>query len=596
MVYRTHNCNQLSKEHVGEHVVLSGWVNTRREHGGILFFDLRDRWGITQVTMDQSQVSEELFHDGNSLKNEYVIRLEGEVIKRPEANINKKLTTGEIEVSVKSLLILGKSKSILPFEINKNLPLSDEISIKYRYLDIRREVTKELILLRHELVRFVRNFFYEKSFIEVETPLLSKSTPEGARDFLVPSRLHAGDFYALPQSPQQYKELLMVGGIDKYFQIARCLRDEDTRADRAAEHTQIDFEMSFVSRDDVIAVIEELIISLSDKFSDKKLMSDPLPRLKYHDVMNEYGTDKPDLRFDMKLVDISEDVRDSSFKVFSSQVANGGVVKSINAQGCSHFSRKDMDDLVKLAGVYGAKGLAWFNVTDDGLVSPIAKFFTDEQKKTLADKMNAKPGDLLLFVADKLDIANVALGQIRSHLGDVLKLKDENILAFAIVVDFPMFEYNEDEKRLQPLHHMFTLPKKEDLHLLDTAPLDVISNQYDLVCNGYECCSGSLRIHTRELQEKIMSMIGITGEEQIEKFGHLLEAFEYGAPPHGGAAPGVERTLMVLTGATRLKDTVAFPKTQNGRDLMMNAPSNVSEEQLRDLYLRIRKIAGKASE
>jgi len=593
MVYRTHNCNQLNKEHVGERVVLSGWVNTRREHGGILFFDLRDRWGITQVTMDQSQVTDELFHDGNSLKNEYVVRVEGEVVKRPEANINEKLITGEIEVSVKSLVILSKCKSILPFEINKNLPLSDEISIKYRYLDIRREVTKELILLRHELVRFVRNFFYEKSFVEVETPLLSKSTPEGARDFLVPSRLHAGDFYALPQSPQQYKELLMVGGIDKYFQIARCLRDEDTRADRAAEHTQIDFEMSFVSRDDVIAVIEELIIALSGKFSDKKLMASPLPRLKYHDVMNEYGTDKPDLRFGMKLVDVSEDVRDSNFKVFSSQVAKGGVVKSINAQGCSHFSRKDMDNLVKLAGIYGAKGLAWFNVTEDGLVSPIAKFFTDEQKKALIDKMGAKTGDLLLFVADRLEIANVALGHIRSHLGDVLKLKDENVLAFAIVVDFPMFEYNEDEKRLQPLHHMFTLPKKEDLHLLDSAPLEVISNQYDLICNGYECCSGSLRIHTRELQEKIMGMIGITDEEQSEKFGHLLEAFDYGAPPHGGAAPGVERTLMVLTGATRLKDTVAFPKTQNGRDLMMNAPSSVSEEQLRELYLRIRKVASK---
>jgi len=591
MLYRTHKCNQLTKKNIGEEVVLSGWVNTVREHGGILFVDIRDRGGVTQLTMDLSKVSEDLFKQMDSLKNEYVIRVEGDVLERPEKNINQKIKTGEIEVSVKNLVVLSACEKNLPFEINKSIPLSDEISIKYRYLDLRREETKNFILLRHKMIHFVRQFFNEKSFIEIETPLLSKSTPEGARDFLVPSRLHSGHFYALPQSPQQYKELLMVAGMDRYFQLARCLRDEDTRADRAAEHTQIDFEMSFVNRDEIIAIIEDLVTQLAEKFSDKKLMSKPLPRLKYHDVMNQYGSDKPDLRFDMKLVNISEEVKDSDFKVFSSQVENGGVVKGINAKGCGHFSRKDLDNLVNLVKIYGAKGLAWFNVTEDGITSPIAKFFTDSQKEAVIKKMNAEPGDLLLFVADKLNTANISLGSLRSHFGDVLKLKDENILAFAFVVDFPMFEYDEEKERLQPVHHMFTLPKKEDLHLLDSKPLEVISNQYDLICNGYECCSGSLRIYTRELQEKIMGMIGISEEERNEKFGHLLEAFEYGAPPHGGAAPGVERMLMVLTGATRLKDTVAFPKTQNGRDLMMQSPSDVSKEQLRELHLRTRKTA-----
>jgi len=591
MLYRTHKCNQLTKKNIGEEVVLSGWVNTVREHGGILFVDIRDRGGVTQLTMDLSKVSEDLFKQMDSLKNEYVIRVEGDVLERPEKNINQKIKTGEIEVSVKNLVVLSACEKNLPFEINKSIPLSDEISIKYRYLDLRREETKNFILLRHKMIHFVRQFFNEKSFIEIETPLLSKSTPEGARDFLVPSRLHSGHFYALPQSPQQYKELLMVAGMDRYFQLARCLRDEDTRADRAAEHTQIDFEMSFVNRDEIIAIIEDLVTQLAEKFSDKKLMSKPLPRLKYHDVMNQYGSDKPDLRFDMKLVNISEEVKDSDFKVFSSQVENGGVVKGINAKGCGHFSRKDLDNLVNLVKIYGAKGLAWFNVTEDGITSPIAKFFTDSQKEAVIKKMNAEPGDLLLFVADKLNTANISLGSLRSHFGDVLKLKDENILAFAFVVDFPMFEYDEEKERLQPVHHMFTLPKKEDLHLLDSKPLEVISNQYDLICNGYECCSGSLRIYTRVLQEKIMGMIGISEEERNEKFGHLLEAFEYGAPPHGGAAPGVERMLMVLTGATRLKDTVAFPKTQNGRDLMMQSPSDVSKEQLRELHLRTRKTA-----
>ncbi len=594
MVYRTHNCSELTKEDIGKSVTLSGWVHTRREHGGILFIDLRDRWGITQLTIDHSKVSEELFEVFNALRNEFVIKADGEVTARPEENINKKLNTGDIEVSVTSLSILSKCGSSLPFEINKNLPLSDEISIKYRYLDIRREVTKNFIVLRHEIVRHVREFFYRKDFVEVETPLLSKSTPEGARDFLVPSRLYPAHFYALPQSPQQYKELLMVGGVDKYFQIARCLRDEDTRADRAAEHSQIDFEMSFVTRDDILDILEELVVGLAGKFSDKKLLFKPLPRFKYHDMMNQYGSDKPDLRFDMKLVDVSEEVKGSDFKVFTSVVKKGGAVKGINSKGCSHFSRKDMDELVKLVGIYGAKGLAWFTVTEDGVNSPIAKFFSDEQKKNIVEKMDGKPGDLLMFVADKLNTTNIALGHLRSHLGDLLKLKDDNVLAFAFVVDFPVFEYNEEEKRIQPVHHMFTLPKEEYIDKLEEEPLEAISTQYDLICNGYECCSGSLRIYTRELQERVMEMIGISKEEREEKFSHILEAFDFGAPPHGGAAPGVERMIMVLTGANRLKDTVAFPKTQNGRDLMMDSPSEASTEQLRELHLRLKKAIGKA--
>jgi len=586
MVYRTHLCNELRISHVGQNVVLSGWVMRRREHGGLIFIDLRDREGITQLTIDRSKSNPGLFALVQQLKDEYVIRVEGVVAERPADKKNPKLATGDIEINITRCDILNECKG-LPFEIDKDDEIPESFTVTYRYLDLRRERTRNIIILRDRLISFIRQLLHGKGFVEVETPLLSKSTPEGARDFLVPSRIYPGKFYALPQSPQQYKQLLMVAGIDRYFQIARCLRDEDTRADRVAEHTQLDMEMSFVTRNDIEDLLNEIIIKVCEKFTDKKLMYKPLPRLTYHDVMNDYGTDKPDIRFEMKIADLTDHVKNSDFNIFKEIIASGGAVKAINARGCADFSRKKVDALIEKVKELGGKGLASLHFSAGGVKSPVAKFFSAGTIEAIRKDMKADAGDLVLMLADRPQQALAVMGGLRLHLGDELKLKDPNLLGFCIIHDFPMFEWDEVNKRYDPVHHMFTSPKEEDIPKLDTDPLAVISTQVDLVCNGYELCSGSIRTHKREIQEKVMRLLGLSKEEMLEKFGHLLEALEFGAPPHGGAAPGIERLLMVLVGTDRLRDVIAFPKTQTGRDLMMDSPSPVTEEQLKELHLKL---------
>jgi len=586
MIYRTHNCSELRTAHIGKHVVLSGWVMRKREHGGLIFIDLRDREGITQLTASESKSPAALFALIQQIKNEYVIRIEGTVVERPAETKNPKLATGDIEVEITKCEVLNECKQ-LPLEVNKNDEISEAITIKYRYLDLRRERSRSFIILRDKVITFLREFLHAKGFIEVETPFLSKSTPEGARDFLVPSRIYPGEFYALPQSPQQYKQLLMVAGFEKYFQIARCLRDEDTRADRAAEHTQLDMEMSFVDRSDVEELLDELIIKVCEKFSDKKLLAAPLPRLSYFDVIRDYGTDKPDIRFEMKLVDVSDIAKKSDLHVFKDVVENGGITRAITAKGCADFSRKKVEGLVEYAQQLGAKGLVSFHILSGSVKSPVAKYFNEKVMHELKKRTGAETGDLILMVADKPKQANAVMAALRSHLAEILGLKDPNILGFCIVHDFPMFEWDEQNKRYDPVHHMFTKPKDEDLSKLDTDPLDIISTQVDVVCNGYELCSGSMRNHRRDVQEKIMGLVGLSKEEMDHKFGHLLAALEFGAPPHGGAAPGIDRLLMMLAGTDRLRDVIAFPKTQMGRDLMMDSPSPVSEEQLKELHLKL---------
>jgi aspartyl-tRNA synthetase len=586
MTYRTHNCSELRLSDVGQNVVLSGWVMRKREHGGLVFIDLRDREGVTQLTIDRSKSDPELFARVLALKDEYVVRIEGDVVERPAETKNPKLATGEVEVNITACDVLNECKQ-LPFEIDKDDEIPESFIVTYRYLDMRRDRTRKLLILRDRLLAFIRDLLHGKGFVEVETPLLSKSTPEGARDFLVPSRIYPGRFYALPQSPQQYKQLLMIAGIDKYFQIARCLRDEDTRADRVAEHTQLDMEMSFVTRDDIEDLLDEIIIKVCEKFTDKKLMQTPLPRLSYREVMTSYGTDKPDIRFAMKLLDVTEEVKQSDFNIFKKIIAEGGAVKAITAKGCADFSRKKVDALIEKTKDVGGKGLASLHFFADGVRSPVAKFFPDDVIEAIRQRTKAEAGDLVLMVADAPDKALEIMGALRLHLADELQLKDPNLLGFCIIHDFPMFEWDEINQRYDPVHHMFTSPREVDIPKLDTNPLDIISTQVDLVCNGYELCSGSIRIHKRDIQEKVMSLVGLSKEDMQQKFGHLLEALEFGAPPHGGAAPGIERLLMVLVGTDRLRDVIAFPKTQLGRDLMMDSPSPVTDEQLKELHLKL---------
>lgn len=583
--YRTHTCGELTPQEVGNKVTLTGWVNSRRDHGGVIFFNLRDRYGLTQVVCS-SDATPATVETVKQLHYEYVVTVEGEVKKRPPEAVNPNLVTGEIEVWASRIEIDNPSKQ-LPFAIDVEEPANEAALLKYRYLYLRRQSLKATMIQRSLITRAARDFLNERGFLEMETPLLTKTTPEGARDFLVPSRNFPGTFYALPQSPQQYKELLMVAGFDKYFQIARAMRDEDPRIDRQPEHTQIDIEMSFVEREDVLRLLEDLIVHLTEKASDRKLLFKPLPRLTYADVMEKYGSDKPDLRFGMEIKDVSEVVRGSDFRVFSSALAQkNGVVKGIVAPGCGNYSRKQLDGVIEEAKKMGLKGLLWI-IPGAKPRSSGGKNLGEAMLNTIAQNMGAKEGDLVLLAADHKDVAGNGLGLIRLHFGDVLGLRDPKIVAFAFVIDFPMFKWDEERKRYDPVHHMFVRPKEEHIPLLDTDPLNVLSTQYDMVCNGYEMCSGSLRIHQRPLQEKVMRMMGLADEEIQEKFGHLLEAFEYGAPPHGGAAPGLDRLVMVLTGTPDMRDVVLFPKTQTGKDLLMGAPSPASDAQLKDLSLKV---------
>lgn len=583
--YRTHHCNELTIKDKGKKVRLSGWVKARRDHGGLIFLDIRDFYGLTQCVFDPKK--KDAFKIADKIKLESTVCCEGKVRARPKGMINSKLRTGEIEVEVTKINVLNKSRS-LPFEIAQEKKISEEIRLKYRFLDLRREKMKRNIVFRDKVIKFIRDYLTKRDFLEIETPILGTSTPEGARDYLVPSRLHPGKFYALPQSPQQYKQLLMVAGIDKYYQIARCFRDEDLRADRSPEFTQLDLEMAFVEQKEILDLCEDLFTQIVEKLSSKKIHHKPWPRLSYKEAIENYGTDKPDLRFGMKLIDISKDVEGCRFEVFKKALAEKGFVKGIACPDAEKFSRKDLDKLIDFVKQFGARGLAWLSLTKK-IKSPISKFFSNKQIEKIAKKMRAKKGDILFFVADKPKVVHESLGELRCFLARKLNLIDNKLASFAFIVDWPLFEWNEEEKRYDPMHHIFTAPKEEDLPLLDTNPLKVHSWQHDMVLNGVEIGGGSIRISDRKIQEKIFELIKLDRREAQKKFSHLLSAFEYGAPPHGGIAPGIDRFLMVVLDEPSIREVVAFPKNQKAEDLMMGAPSEVVEERLSELYIKIKK-------
>lgn len=582
---RTHRCGDVTSENIGQEVCLMGWVQRRRDHGGLIFIDLRDREGIIQLALDPDRDLASL-QKAEQVRNEFVVAAKGKVSPRPDGTVNPKMKTGEVEVEISELKILNRSETP-PFMVDEFSEVAENIRLKYRYLDLRRPALQNNLLMRHLVAKTVRNYLDGQGFIEIETPVLTKSTPEGARDYLVPSRVNTGSFYALPQSPQLFKQLLMVSGFDRYFQIVKCFRDEDLRADRQPEFTQIDCELSYVTRDDVMGVMEGMVASIFKEAigADVQL---PMARLSYDEALDRFGVDNPDLRFDLELITITDLVAKSNFKVFADVAASGGLVKALNAKGCATFSRKELDDLTEFVKIYGAKGLAWVKVTEGGWQSPIAKFFTDAELAALNDKLGAEVGDLLLFMADKPGIANEALGRLRGHLGQKLGLADKQDYKFVWITDFPLFEYDDEEKRHVAVHHPFTAPLEEDVPLLDSEPGKVRAQAYDLVLNGSEVGGGSIRIHDQTVQSRMFEMLGIGEEEQREKFGFLLDALNFGAPPHGGIAFGLDRLMMILTGADSIRDVIAFPKTQKATCLLSEAPNDVDEKQLRELGIRLR--------
>ena len=583
---RTHTCGQLRKEDAGSEATLSGWVDTRRDHGGVIFIDLRDRYGKTQVVFNPEHNSE-THQQASTLRSEYVIAVKGKVAERPEDMVNPNLDTGAIELFVDKLEILNTSETT-PFEITADTEVSTELRLKYRYLDLRRPLMQKYLAFRHKVCQVARQYFDGNNFIEVETPFLTKSTPEGARDYLVPSRINRGQFYALPQSPQLFKQILMVSGFDRYFQIVKCFRDEDLRAQRQPEFTQLDLEMSFVRENDVITIIEGLMVEVFNKVLDKKI-SAPFQRLSYHDAMKLYGCDAPDLRFEMTIKEITDIAKKSDFKVFKSVAESGGQVRGINAVGCAKLSRKEIDDLTTFVNQFGAKGLAWFKVDEKGLTSQIAKFFTAELQSEIIKRFKAVPGDLLLFVADKESVVSQSLSQLRLNIGKSNGLIDEKEFNFSWIVDFPLFEYNEESDRYDSLHHPFTSPHQDDLQILEEKPLNVRARAYDIVLNGVELGGGSIRIHRPDIQKRIFSLLNIDDDTAQKRFGFLLEALKYGAPPHGGIALGLDRMVTILLGLDDIREVIAFPKTQKATCLMVDAPSEVDENQLKDLGISLRK-------
>lgn len=583
---RTHTCCELGIDDVGQEVVLMGWVQRRRDHGGVIFVDLRDKNGLTQVVFNPA-VDPKVHEKAQAIRNEYVLGVCGRVDARPEGMTNPNLATGTIEVTVTQLKILNTAQTP-PFLIEDKIDVSEMIRLNFRHIDLRRPQLQKNIILRHRAALAVRQYLNQNGFLDVETPVLTGSTPEGARDYLVPSRVNPGQFYALPQSPQIFKQLLMMSGFDRYYQIVRCFRDEDLRADRQPEFTQVDLEMSFVGEDDVMGVTEGILEHLFKDVMDLKL-SLPFARLSYPEAIGRFGLDKPDMRFGLELVDISDIVKASGFKLFANVVKEGGIVKALNAKGCIDFSRKEIDDFTDYVAIYRAKGLAWIKIREDAWQSPIEKFFSDSEKEALTQRLNIEPGDLIFFVADQPKVVNEALGHLRNLLGNNLGLIDENEFRFVWITHFPLMEFDENENRYQALHHPFTAPLEEDYGLLKDDPLTVRSRAYDLVLNGSEIGGGSIRIHQKDIQEKVFEALGMDQETYERKFGFLLSALESGAPPHGGIALGFDRLVMILCGQPSIRDVIAFPKTQKAACLLTNAPSEPAKAQLDELHLRVRK-------